>query len=180
MLRALTIWALVLILIQKGGYSLYCLDSITYYLHSQCVSPVTSIFTIKLRNMCYFLWLSITWTIFRSRLLNKYRPHMLADRRLPTIFNQRLTLNRPISRPLCFRSLDRRWHVRRESLLTAQDEVRVEDAQGGLVGALLVVDPRRDDQAEGDSRDALQHDQTYDQKQGAFVRHLWREGVKKK
>lgn len=38
---------------------------------------------------------------------------------------------------------------------TADDEVGVEDAQGGLVGALLVIDGRRDDEAKGDAGDAL-------------------------
>lgn len=56
--------------------------------------------------------------------------------------------------------------------LTADDEVGVEDAQGGLVGTLLVVDCGWDDEAERDAGDALQHDQNYDQHQGAFIRHL--------
>lgn len=59
-----------------------------------------------------------------------------------------------------------------QALPTAENEVRVEDAEGGLVGALLVVDGRRDDQAEGDAGDALQHDEQDDQQQGAFVRNL--------
>lgn len=55
---------------------------------------------------------------------------------------------------------------------TADDEVGVEDAQGGLVGALLVVDGWRDDEAKGDAGDALQHNQDDDQHQRAFVWHL--------
>lgn len=58
---------------------------------------------------------------------------------------------------------------------TADDEVGVEDAQGGLVGALLVVDCGRDDEAKWDACDALQHDQNDDQHQGAFIRHLQRD-----
>lgn len=45
------------------------------------------------------------------------------------------------------------------STLTAEDEVGVEDAESGLVGALLIVDSGWDDEAEGDARHALQHDQ---------------------
>lgn len=55
---------------------------------------------------------------------------------------------------------------------TTDDEVGVEDAQGGLVGALLVVDGGWDDEAKRDAGDALQHDQHYDQHQGALIRHL--------
>lgn len=62
---------------------------------------------------------------------------------------------------------------------TAENEVGVENAEGGLVGALLVVDGRRDDQAEGDAGDALQHNEQDDQQQGAFVRSLMEEeGIK--
>lgn len=63
-------------------------------------------------------------------------------------------------------------------LLTTDDEVGVEDAQGGLVGALLVINRGGDDEAERDAGDSLQHDQDYDQHQGAFIRHLQRKGVK--
>lgn len=58
---------------------------------------------------------------------------------------------------------------------TAENEVGVEDAEGGLVGALLVVDGRRDDQAKGDAGDALQHNEQDDQQQGAFVGSLMQE-----
>lgn len=58
---------------------------------------------------------------------------------------------------------------------TAENEIGVEDAEGGLVGTLLVVDGRRDDQAKGDAGDALQHDEQDDQQQGAFVRSLMEE-----
>lgn len=58
---------------------------------------------------------------------------------------------------------------------TAEDEVGVEDAQGGLVGTLLVIDCGWDDEAKWDAGDALQHDQNDDQHQGAFIRHLQRE-----
>lgn len=71
-------------------------------------------------------------------------------------------------------SVCRLWHLLGaiEIQPTADDEVWVEDAQGGLVGALLIVDGRWDDEAEGDARDALQHDEDDDQHQGAFIRHL--------
>lgn len=55
---------------------------------------------------------------------------------------------------------------------TADDEVGVEDAQSGLVGTLLVIDGRRDDEAKRDAGDALQHNQDDDQHQRAFVWHL--------
>lgn len=45
---------------------------------------------------------------------------------------------------------------------TADDEVGVEDAQGGLVGTLLVVDCGWNDETKRDAGDALQHDQNYD------------------
>lgn len=63
---------------------------------------------------------------------------------------------------------------------TAEDEVGVEDAQGGLVGTLLVVDPGWDDEAKRDAGDALQHDQNDDQHQRAFIRDLQRETDKQK
>lgn len=56
--------------------------------------------------------------------------------------------------------------------LTTEDEVGVEDAQGSLIGTLLIVDGGRDHKTERDAGDALQHDQNYDQSQGAFVRYL--------
>lgn len=55
---------------------------------------------------------------------------------------------------------------------TADDEVWIEDAQGGLVGALLIVDCGRDYEAERDASDSLKHDKDDDQHQGAFIRHL--------
>lgn len=61
------------------------------------------------------------------------------------------------------------------ALLTAEDEVRIEDAQCSLVGALLIVNCGRDDKSERDACDALQHDQDYHQHQGAFIRYLQRE-----
>lgn len=41
---------------------------------------------------------------------------------------------------------------------TADDEVGVEDAQGRLVGTLLVIDSSWDHKAEWDAGDTLQHD----------------------
>lgn len=63
-------------------------------------------------------------------------------------------------------------HTHARSSPTAHDEVGVENAQRRLVGALLVVDGSRDDEAEGDAGDALQYDQYDHQDQGAFVGHL--------
>ena len=55
---------------------------------------------------------------------------------------------------------------------TTDDEVGVEDAQGGLVGILLIVYGCGDDQAKRDARHTLQDDQSYDQHQGTLVRDL--------
>ena len=61
---------------------------------------------------------------------------------------------------------------------TTDDEVGVEDAQGGLVGILLIVYGCGDDQAKRDARHTLQDDQSYDQHQRTLVRNL--EAVKKR
>lgn len=73
---------------------------------------------------------------------------------------------------ICLAAYKRKWRAFSGQKPTADDEVWVEDAQGGLVGALLIVDCRWDDEAERDARDALQHDEDDDQHQGAFIRHL--------
>lgn len=64
------------------------------------------------------------------------------------------------------------WVQTGPSRPTADDEVWVEDAQGGLVGALLIVNCGRDDEAERDASDSLKHDEDDDQHQGSFIRHL--------
>lgn len=72
--------------------------------------------------------------------------------------------------------------------LTADDEVGIEDAQGGLISVLLVIDGGGDDEAKGDAGDTLQHNQSYNQHYGAFIRDLhrggkggvgWRDGIDK-
>lgn len=64
------------------------------------------------------------------------------------------------------------WVQTGPSRPTADDEVWVEDAQGGLVGTLLIVNCGRDDEAERDASDSLKHDEDDDQHQGSFIRHL--------